>query len=91
MGRVIRRTPYYGVRFSFRKLDSGVYGYVAVKPCGRCSAWKTDMCNNCDPANSKDIEQHIKRRIEFHHNWTEDYPNCECDIKHKFGMEYKEE
>ena len=72
MSRVMRRTPYNEVRFSFRKLEDGTYAHIAVTPCEKCASWKVNVCKNCPTASSKEIELHIERKLEFVHNMEED-------------------
>ena len=77
MSRVMRRTPYMGVRFAFKTLADGTWAYVAVKPCrgkgDTCSAYKTRVCKNCPPATNRDIERAVYEIMRFHHNFDEDY------------------
>lgn len=86
MSRVMRRTPYGEVRFSFRKLESGDYAYVAVTPCEKCSPYKQTVCKKCPTATSKDIEKHIERKLEFVHNMEEDRWIQEkyCEVKGEY-------
>jgi hypothetical protein len=73
MSRVMRRTPYMGVRFAFKTLADGSRGYVAVRPCSECAAWKSGYCERCPPATNREIERAVYEKIVFHHNFNEDY------------------
>ena len=86
MSRVMRRTPYGKVRFSFRKLADGTYAHVAVTPCEKCASWKVNVCKNCPTATSNDIEKHIEYKLEFVHNMEEDRWVQEkyCEVQGKY-------
>jgi hypothetical protein len=86
MSRVMRRTPYGEVRFSFRKLADDTYAHVAVTPCKKCASWKVRVCKECQPASSKDIRKHITNTIAFVHNMEEDRWVQEkyCEVQGKY-------
>ena len=89
MSRVMRRTPYNVVRFNFRKQVDDTYGYVAVVPCKRCSAWKTMACDKCSAASPDHIRKHIKEPLAFIHNMDEDrwVQKKWCDEQHEYILE----
>ena len=73
MSRVMRRTPYMGVRFRKKTLADGSRAYVAVRPCSECSAYKSGHCEKCTLATNREIEHAVYEKIVFHHNFDEDY------------------
>lgn len=77
MSRVMRRTPYDRVRFSFRAIgrtpDVTNYGYVAVVPCEKCAPQKVQVCQMCRVATRKEIDAYWGKMSEMMWNLGEDF------------------